>query len=439
MLIKNYSFLAKTTERKILLDILNYGLENLDYHQEILKLGLFEGQIKTKQQIYELKNFSRIYLLGFGKGSSYLGKEIYQYLSSYFNFKKCFLIDFRYDDLELPSDEKFIFFEGTHPLVSQQNVQATLTIVDFFLKENLTLKDLIIVIICGGGSAMFSLPAKISLEEKINLTKKLLLSGASIEEINTVRKHLSLVKGGGLAKILFPAQVISLIVSDVPGDKIECIASGPTTLDKTTVDDAWQICQKYNLSLDKEKFIETPKEMKYFLSVDNFILFSNRKILKSMADYALSFDLKPIIIKDDINFSTQEFVETLKIDLNTYKDNDLFLYGGETTVKISHPGKGGRNQDLVLRFLNQLRQQKFNSLFKLTLIAFNSDGWDNTEFGGAIGDELTLIKADELNLDIPKAIEENKSFEFFSKTGDGIITGRLPINVSDFILLLKSK
>ena len=434
MIIKNYAELSLTPQRKILLDILNYGLECLDYSKEIAKL-INEGRIKTPNREYFLKNFDRIFLLGFGKGSSYIGKEIFNYLLNYPNFKKCFLIDLKYDDLILPQEEKLTFFEGTHPFVSQNNIQATKEIINYFSKEKLTENDLVIVIICGGGSAMFTLPAKIDFQKKVEITKKLFYLGADIFEINTVRKHLSLVKGGGLAKILFPSYVLSLIVSDVPGDKLEFIASGPTSFDKTTIDDAFFICQKYGLNLTKDKLIETPKDDRYFVKVENYIFLSNQKILKLMEEFALKQNIKAKIIKTDINLPTQVFVDNLKNDLN--EDIELYLYGGETTVEIKKPGKGGRNQDLVLRFLKKLQENYFDQ--NLTILAFNSDGWDNTEFGGAIGDKFTIEKAKNLNLDINFALEENQSFDFFQKTKDGILTGRLPLNVSDFILIFKSK
>lgn len=426
MIIKNFQSLAITDERKILLELLEVGLKAIDYKTELKKIGLDSGKIITDSYEYFLDDFKRIYIIGFGKGSSFIAYEIFKNLKEKYQINGCFVIDFKYEEFE---DKNFVFFEGTHPLLSENNFKATKYILDYLTREKLTEDDLVIVVICGGGSSMFVFPAKISLEEKIDLTKKLLTCGANIEKINIVRKHLSLVKGGGLAGFLYPARVISFIVSDVPGDDISFVASGPTCFDSTTKQDALDILKYYKIELDEDKLIETPKDPKIFAKVDNFLFLNNQKVLNAILKKAKEMNLKAKICESSVNCSTEKLTNRIFEDLK--ESYDLFIYGGETTVQVKKPGKGGRNQDLVLRVLEKMDSKE------LTILAFNTDGWDNTEFGGAIGDRNTIKKAQELNFPISEAIEENKSFEFFQKTGDGILTGRLPINVSDVILVLK--
>jgi glycerate-2-kinase len=248
--------------------------------------------------------------------------------------------------------------------------------------------------------------------------------------MNTIRKHLDLVKGGGLLKILYPAKVISFIFSDVPGNDLSFIASGPTVKDKTNIATALKIIKKYKLkSVRKEDLIETPKEEKYFKNVRNILALSNLTALKAMKEKAESLGLKAKILTDNLKGDVKDVAKFLFQEIKKSKEK-ILIAGGETTVKVKGKGKGGRNQELVLWFLKTLTYADSNFL----IVSLNSDGWDNTEFAGAIGDKITLEKAEKLKLDIDKFLENNDSFHFFKKTKDGIITGRLPINVADLIL-----
>jgi glycerate-2-kinase len=288
-------------------------------------------------------------------------------------------------------------------------------------------------LVCGGGSAMLVYP-NIPLKKYIQVNQELLKSGANIYEMNTIRKHLDLVKGGGLLKILYPAKVISFIFSDVPGNDLSFIASGPTVKDKTNIATALKIIKKYKLkSVKKEDLIETPKEEKYFKNVRNILALSNLTALKAMKEKAESLGLKAKILTDNLKGDVKDVAKFLFQKIKKSKEK-ILIAGGETTVKVKGKGKGGRNQELVLWFLKTLTYADSNFL----IVSLNSDGWDNTEFAGAIGDKITLEKAEKLKLDIDKFLENNDSFHFFKKTKDGIITGRLPINVADLILAWKT-
>jgi len=405
MIIKNFKNLNISSERKIALEIFNSGLSALDY-----KKINFDKYLKTKQ--------NNIYLVGFGKGSA----EIADILRKKIKFKEIYVIDV-----------KGRYFRGTHPLPSKKNFLFTKKLIERF-EGKLTKKDLVIVSVCGGGSAMLVYP-KISLKKYIQVNQELLKSGANIYEMNTIRKHLDLVKGGGLVKILYPAKIISLIFSDVPGNDLSFIASGPTVKDKTKITDALRIIKKYKLkSVRKEDLIETPKEEKYFKKVKNILALSNLTALKAMKEKAESFGLKAKILIDNLKGDVKDVAKFLFSKIRNSKEN-ILIFGGETTVKVEGKGKGGRNQELVLWFLKDLATYKKGD--NIGIVSINSDGWDNTEFAGAIGDKITLEKAKKLNLDIDKFLENNDSFHFFKKVKDGIITGRLPINVADLILVWK--
>jgi glycerate 2-kinase len=362
-----------------------------------------------------------------------------------------------------------VYFKGTHPLPSRKNFLFTKKIIERF-QGKLTKDDLVIVLVCGGGSAMLVYP-KINLKKYIQVNQELLKSGANIYEMNTIRKHLDLVKGGGLLKILYPAKVISFIFSDVPGNDLSFIASGPTVKDKTKIGDALKIIKKYKLkSVRKEDLIETPKEEKYFKNVRNILALSNLTALKAMKEKAESLGFKAKILTDNLKGDVKDVAKFLFQEIKKSKEK-ILIAGGETTVKVKGKGKGGRNQELVLWFLQYTdlygskmdnTDNKNQRLFALDpresayknnirvnprcnqsssaylIISLNSDGWDNTEFAGAIGDKITLEKAKKLKLDIDKFLENNDSFHFFQKTKDGIITGRLPINVADLILVWKT-
>jgi glycerate-2-kinase len=422
MLIRNFNSLALTKERELLLKALNYGLEKIqpeNYLKE--KIKFYESVLEISGKTYDLENFENVYLIAYGKGSSLISKYLEENLGDF--LKEGYVIDTKEADFK-----KIYFTLGTHPLPSKENLEFTEKVVKRFegkLREN----DLLIVITCGGGSVLFEKPAKIDLEEIIKINEELLKSGADIYEMNTVRKHLSLVKGGGLAKILYPAKIISLILSDIPGDDISFIASGPTVKDETTLKEAFETVRKFNLKTVKEEWlIETPKEDIYFENIDYFLLLSNKDILNEIKNFLKKEGFETEILTYTLSGNVKEIAEKFK-SLKT--ENKIYLCGGETTVEVKGKGIGGRNQELVLWFLKFLKEEPRNTIF----ISFNTDGIDNTEFGGALGDLLSLKKAEEMNLNIDEFLENNDSFNFFKKIDDGIITGKLSSNVSDIMIL----
>ncbi|MEM5812015.1 MAG: DUF4147 domain-containing protein [Candidatus Aenigmatarchaeota archaeon] len=415
MIIKNFSNLALSKDRSIALEIIEAGLKSLDYSKVLTRIN------------FNFAKYKNIFLIGFGKGSA----EISKILGKKINFSEGYVID-----LKKPKDfpQKINFYQGTHPLPSRENFEFTKKVIERF-EGRLTKDDLVVVVICGGGSAMFVYPAKISLERKIQINQELLKSGANIYEMNIVRKHMSLVKGGGLCKVLYPAKVLSLIVSDVPGNDLSIIASGPTVKDLSTKDDALKIIKKYDLSVIKGNLIETPKEGKYFENVENKLILSNLTALEAMKEKAKELGFIGKILSDNLKGEVRKVAKELLEKIQNSKEK-IILFGGETTVKVKGKGKGGRNLELVLWFLKYAYLRRKNKI-KPLIISINSDGWDNTEYAGGIGDELTIKKSIEKKLKIDEFLKNNDSFNFFKKVKDGIITGRLNVNVSDIILVMK--
>lgn len=419
-MIKNLDALATTDQRRKLLEIIECGLTSIQPEVNFKKTVALEGDILTiLSASYNLANYNNVYLLGFGKGSAHNSKFLEDLLGD--RLKEGYVIDTNSETFN-----KIEFTLGTHPVVSQQNVDFTFKMMGRFSK--MTENDLIIVVVCGGGSAMLEHPHSVSIEQKIEIEKALLKSGANIIEMNKIRQHLSDVKGGGLAQILYPATIVTLIYSDVPGNDITYIASGPTVKDDTTIDDAMGLVKKYNIpDITPEVFINNPQDDKYFEKVHNHVVLSNLTALNAMREKAEEMGISATIHSDKFQGEARDAALLL---LNTTQQNQMLLAGGETTVTAKGGGKGGRNQEAVLSALLGLPEN--------TLISFfDSDGWDNSEAAGALCDGETKRKAFEKNLNPHEYLDNNDSFPFFQNVGDAIMTGRLPSNVADLMIVWK--
>lgn len=379
--------------------------------------------ISTKQ--FNLDDFERVYLVGFGKGSAGIASLIENILGE--RLTGGWVIDASEAPLQ-----KIAFTLGNHPLPSQANLDFTKYIIDNL--SSLTEKDLVIVLTCGGGSAMFEYPVSLDLDGIIGVNKALLKSGATISEMNAVRKHVSQVKGGGLAKVLFPATIANLLFSDVPGNDLAVIASGPTVKDPSTIEDALIVFEKYNLAektgLTREAFTETPKDDKYFAKLHNLLILSNRTALEAMQQKAEDLGYAAEIFSDKFQGEAKLAGATL---LEAAKPGSILLAGGETTVTIEgEAGEGGRNQEVVLGVLSRLQAGD-------VLTSFASDGWDNTPVAGALGDESTISKAAEHDIKPDDYLQRHDSLAFFTTVADTVQTGRLASNVADLYIVLKGK
>lgn len=418
-LIKNLPQLAVTPERITLLEIIEEGLESIQPETNFRKNIKLEGNTLTIHDAsYDLSTFEHVYLIGFGKGSAKNSKLLEDLLGE--KLTEGYVIDTKGEEFK-----KVKFTQGTHPVVSQLNVDFTFGLMERF--STMTEKDLVLVIVCGGGSAMLEHPHSISIEQKIEIEKALLKSGATIIEMNKIRQHLSDVKGGGLAQILYPATIATLIYSDVPGNNISYIASGPTVKDATTITDAMQLVYKFQIpQVNPDMFINNPQDDKYFEKVTNIIVLSNLTALNAMKALCEKKGLTAFIVSDKFESEAREAYGKLK-DL---AQSGIILAGGETTVTVHGNGKGGRNQEAAL---GALLQASDNEIF----VSLNSDGWDNSEFAGGIADNTTRQHVQEQNLNAKELLDNNNSYEFFQKSQDGISTDRLPSNVADLLILWK--
>ncbi len=421
--IKNYDALATSDERRIVLDLIEAAVASIQPELILRKNFSLEGKKLTIQdKILNVDEYERIFLIGFGKGSAKIASIIERTLGDLLT--KGYVIDVTSENFS-----KIDFTLGTHPLPSQANIDFTKNVVDKL--SNLTEKDLVLIVTCGGGSVMFEKPNSLTLDRMIEVNRALLHSGADIREMNAVRKHLDVVKGGDFAKIVYPADVFNMIFSDVPGNDLSVIASGPTVRDKTTVEDALNVLKKYHieekLKLLPSDFFESPKDEKYFEKVQNILMVSNLTALEAMKQKAINLRFSAKIFSDRFQADATEAGKKLISETPTHS---ILLTGGETSLKVTGSGKGGRNQHLVLAALPYISSG--------TVIAsFDSDGWDNTPACGAIANFQTVEKAKSRNLDFKKYLDDNNSFAFFKAVGDAILTDRLPTNVSDLMIVLK--
>ena len=422
--IKNFTQLATNPGRHDALNILEAGYEAINTETVIKsKVKLKDNELFIKDKRFPLSQYENIYFIGVGKCALDAGRVIEDILKDY--IKDGVVIDIKQGTLK-----KIRTYEGSHPWPSEKNISATKEIVE--LLKNTTEHDLIIMAISGGGSALMSLPHNSNPENLINITQSLTKKGADIYELNTVRKHLSEIKGGQLAKIAYPAETVSLLFSDVLGDDISVIASGPTVKDKTTIYDAEEVLKKYNL-LNKEEesfFTTTPKEDKWFERVHNFLIVTNSDAIKAMQTEAeeLGYEVVPgsNTVSGEARIVGENFAKT------NLSPGQVKISGGETTVTIKGSGEGGRNQETALGSLLYLPD-------KTVFVSASSDGRDNTDVAGAISDKELREKAEKLRLDPKQFISDNDSYNFFAQVGGQIKTGSTGSNVSDLYILLTYK
>ncbi len=419
-MIQNLDSLSTTEERKKLLEIVEAAFTSIQPEENFKKtVKLEDDNLTILDHTYNLNSYDHVFLIGFGKGSSHNSKFLENLLGD--KLTEGYVIDTKEEAFS-----KIKFTLGTHPVVSQQNVDFTFDVMGRFSK--MTDRDLVLVVVCGGGSAMFEHPHSVSIEQKIEIEKALLKSGANIIEMNKIRQHLSDVKGGGLAQILYPATVATLIYSDVPGNDMSYIASGPTVKNQSTIDDAMELVRRFNIpDITPEVFINNPADDKYFEKVQNHIVLSNLTALTAMKEKAESFGINVKIFSDKFQGEARDASIQL---LNEQQEMGMLLAGGETTVTAKGEGKGGRNQEASLSALINLPDNTI-------VLFFASDGWDNSEAAGGIADSETKKHVQEKGINPQDFLDRNDSYTFFQSTNDAVMTGRLPSNIADLMIVWK--
>ncbi len=426
MKIKNFDQLAITDLRKKALEITEVGLQAIDTRKAIKDSVVSRDHIiAVNEHIYSLEDVDNVLVVGIGKSAFEAARALEDVLGD--KIDGGIVLDIKGGELD-----RIESLVGDHPLPTDKNIEHTKKIVD--LLKGTTERDLVIFIVSGGGSTLLCQPDKMTCQREADLAEDLFEKGASIYEINTIRKHLSLARGGNLAKYAYPAKVISLLFSDVPGDDLEFVASGPTYRDTTTIEEAEDVFKKYNLDSSGFNLIETPKEDKYFDKVSNTLLVSNNKAIKAMIKKAKELnypvEYNPHLCYSCLSGEARVLGRQLSQAMANNKGPVVMIYGGETIVNITGKGRGGRNQELVLAALKDICQD-------CVIISIASDGRDNCNHAGAIGDDKTKQKAQQLGLDIDEYLKDNDSCGFFGQVKDQILTEITGSNVSDLIIAIK--
>lgn len=398
------------------------------------------------ETVLNLENFDNIYVVGAGKATALMAAEIEKILGSRITGghiivkygHSCRLKHIRVT-------------EAGHPVPDLNGFEATGKILE--IASMAGEKDLVLCLISGGGSALLAdHPDGASPADMMKLNDLLVNCGASISEINAVRKHLSKVKGGQLARAVYPSTLVSIILSDVPGDKLEVIASGPTAPDTTTFGQAVEVIKKYNIEASvpwtlinyliegKEgNHPETPDEGDMALSrTTNILLGTNRTALEAARIKALEYNFNAVIIDNRLQGDTVSVAEYLvetalrfKSDFKEVKPVCL-LFGGETTLRMTGTGKGGRNQHLALICSVLLQDHQ-----GITILSGGSDGNDGpTDAAGAVVDAFTIETAFAKKMVPEEYIAAFDSYHFFKKAGGHIFTGPTMTNVMDIIIVI---
>lgn len=322
-------------------------------------------------------------------------------------------------------------YEAGHPVPDENSFQGTQAVLD--LVSGLTEQDTVIFLLSGGGSALFEKPL-IPGEELQDVTSQLLSSGADIVEMNTIRKRLSAVKGGRFAQLCAPAKVFAIVLSDILGDPLDMIASGPACADRSTCEQALAIAEKYRLRLTpqaKELLAqETPKELD---NVETQITGSVRELCQAAASAARELGYEPVILTDMLCCQAREAGSFLASIACSHQGKKLaFLAGGETVVKLTGTGKGGRNQELALS-----AAEGIDGLDGVLVFSLGSDGTDGpTDAAGGIVDGRTAALLREQGLSIHQVLENNDAYHALAKADGLIVTGPTGTNVNDVAVVL---
>jgi glycerate-2-kinase len=413
-------------------------------------INVYDGKIVVKGvEEFDLKNFHRIMVIGAGKATARMALGL-EYI----------LGDVISDGIVIAprgvksNPKKIKVLEGDHPIPSNRNVENTEKIIEL-LKDRDEM-DLIIVLISGGGSALLTIPENgVEIEDIIETNKLLLKCGADIKEINTVRKQICRVKGGKLfARYIYPSRALTLIISDVVGDDVEVIASGPTAPSKSTAKQAKEILERYGIwseiPIRVRKRIEkaiieggNAFSMEVFNKVRNVVISSNIQTLKAIYGKAVMMGYNSMIISSRVQGEAREVGKVIGGILVEAHENGIpvkppatLIAGGETTVTVRGEGSGGRNQELALSVAKIINGYK-----GVTFASMGSDGIDgNTDAAGAIVDWETISKARGMGLNEDEYLRRNDTYNYFKKLGRSlIITGITETNVNDLMIGLVSK
>lgn len=430
------------------IDIFSNALKAVDPGIAIKKFcSLDHYRLTLGRQTYDIRQFDRVLVIGAGKAAAAMALALEEVLGETISDG---VVSVKYGHGEKLNRIRII--EAGHPLPDKKGQMAAREIL--LMSESAGENDLVICLISGGGSALLPLPAPgISLEDKQNTIQALLSCGATIHEINAIRKHISEIKGGRLARAAYPATLVSLILSDVVGDDLDVIASGPTAPDPSTFKTCRHIIETYwlNSRLPKSvllhlangaqgKIPDTPKAGEpYFEKTHHILVANNYQAILSAKKTADERGYHTLILSTMIQGDTVQSAkmhgavakEILKTG-NPVPAPACILTGGETTVVVKGNGLGGRNLEFALAFAWEISGSE-----NIVLLSAGTDGTDGpTEAAGAMTDTGTWRKARDMGLNPKKYLENNDSYSFFQAIGDLFITGPTKTNVMDIRVML---
>ena len=391
----------------------------------------------------------KIFPVAFGKAAFSMMDGLITYLKSTNSTDKIHNLPIVISNSKSVPDYPISEFITAHPTPDENSVLAAKTVLQYTSEMNA--HDLSINLISGGGSSLLCLPHDdISLNDKVLVNNLLLKCGASINEINTIRKHLSKIKGGRLSEHVYPSKSISLIISDVINDDISTIASGPTSIDHTTYSDAIDIIHRYKIEreipenvidlLRRGKSGQVSESPKNLDNTDNHIICSNKIFRKELIEAANNLGFNSFLIDRDINGVASDEAVRLIDDYNSIISNSssrriAIVSGGETVVDIKGSGKGGRNQELGLSFLHRLNGELLNRNW--LFLSVGTDGIDGpTDAAGAIISSDMIDKYAALASNIDKYLDNNDSYNCLNQLDSLYITGPSGTNVADIQILL---
>jgi glycerate 2-kinase len=407
-----------------------------------------EGDLlHVADRTYDLQQYEAVYAIGVGKAGAAMALALESMLGERLRGGHVIVKYGHGGPLN-----RVTLHEAGHPIPDEAGVRATRALIDFV--KNRGRRDLLICLISGGGSALSPAPVEgLTLAEKQEVTRLLLTCGATIHEINALRKHISQIKGGQLARLASPATLVTLVLSDVVGDALDVIASGPTVSDPSTFADCLEILRQYRLLEQVPEAVrrhlqaglsgvipETPKPGDaVFAQTQTLIIGRNLQALEAASRQAGELGYQPLILSSGIEGETREVAKVHAAIAREVLASGhplgapaCLLSGGETTVTLRGQGKGGRNQEFALALALDIRQSP-----GVAALSGGTDGTDGpTDAAGAVVDWTTCARAEALGLEPRLALESNDAYLFFERLGDLLITGPTQTNVMDVRVML---
>jgi len=427
--------------RKHALQIFRAALEAADPYAAVLRHLSFDGRtLVAGRRRYGMADFDRVQVIGAGKAGAAMARAVERVLGRRISGGVVVTPDAIPDGTTAIPDgttakgRRVALTPASHPIPDDRGVAGARAILE--IAQHAGARDLLLCLISGGASALLPAPAPpLTLAAKQEITRQLLIAGATIHELNTVRKHLSLIKGGQLAGAAHPATMITMVLSDVIGDDLDVIGSGPTVGDRSTVEQAAAVLRKYGVAVPAGVLRETPEVTR----AQNLIIGSNRLAMDAAARKAKDLGYRTLMLSSCVDGETREIarmhtamVKEVLATGRPVRRPACLLSGGETTVTVRGKGLGGRNQEFVLAAAIALEGHG-----PATVFSGGTDGLDGpTDAAGAIADENTIARARGMNLDAREFLDNNDSYHFFERLDALVKTGPTGTNVMDVRILL---